>query len=423
MIVTKGGVMGRFQAATVGVLTLVLLTFTGCAEQLQATPTPGIDATVEARLQQRIEATEVARVPSPEPSFTPTAAATASPSPTLTPTPPPSPTPVPTLTPTATVSGPTEYELTIVDLIGQESAIYQEYLDSGDPSFEAGNQWVGSVQALEHEAIGVMHRWGDIEPPAEYEAFHRQYLLALEQALEAIKIAPGFATTDLARHKEVAEAWTATLASARNIREAAKANLEPGDAIYGAVNNLTDLTGYPVAGPVPTLTPPPTPTPSATPTPGPTATPTPEPTPTATQKPTATPVPSPTATSVPTPTATPEPVATPTPEPTATPIPTATATSETVSQRNAVRKAKSYLDYSAFSRDGLVEQLEYEGFSHADAVYGADNSGADWYEQAVRKAQSYMEYSAFSRGSLIEQLKYEGFTQAQAEYGADAVGL
>ena len=34
-----------------------------------------------------------------------------------------------------------------------------------------------------------------------------------------------------------------------------------------------------------------------------------------------------------------------------------------------------------------------------------------------------MEYSAFSRSSLIEQLKYDGFTQAQAEYGANTVGL
>jgi len=95
----------------------------------------------------------------------------------------------------------------------------------------------------------------------------------------------------------------------------------------------------------------------------------------------------------------------------------------TVSQKNAVAKAKSYLGYSAFSYTGLIEQLEYEQFSHADAVYGTDNSGADWNEQAVKKAQAYMEYSAFSRGSLIEQLKYDGFTQAQAEHGADAVGL
>src|SRR3989344_560512 len=89
----------------------------------------------------------------------------------------------------------------------------------------------------------------------------------------------------------------------------------------------------------------------------------------------------------------------PTPAPTPTPI-----SSETVSQKNAVKKAKSYIGYTAFSHDGLVAQLEYDQFSHADAVYGADNSGANWNEQAAKKAKSYMEYSAFSRGSLIDQL-------------------
>jgi outer membrane biosynthesis protein TonB len=111
---------------------------------------------------------------------------------------------------------------------------------------------------------------------------------------------------------------------------------------------------------------------------------------------------------------------TPAPTPTPTPAPTS---SETVSQKNAVAKAKSYLNYTAFSHDGLVAQLEYDQFSHADAVYGADNSGANWNEQAAKKAKAYMEYSAFSRGSLIDQLKYDKFTQAQAEYGANAVGL
>ncbi len=96
---------------------------------------------------------------------------------------------------------------------------------------------------------------------------------------------------------------------------------------------------------------------------------------------------------------------------------------ETVSQINAVKKAKSYLGYTAFSHDGLVAQLEYDQFSHADAVYGADNSGANWNEQAAAKAKSYMGYSAFSRGSLIAQLEYDKYTQAQAEYGANAVGL
>lgn len=104
----------------------------------------------------------------------------------------------------------------------------------------------------------------------------------------------------------------------------------------------------------------------------------------------------------------------------ANPTPTS---SETISQKNAVKKAKLYLDYSAFSYNGLVKQLEYEQFSHDDAVYGADNSGADWNEQAAKKAKSYMDYSAFSRGGLIDQLKHEGFTQSQAEYGVNTVGL
>jgi type IV secretory pathway VirB10-like protein len=99
------------------------------------------------------------------------------------------------------------------------------------------------------------------------------------------------------------------------------------------------------------------------------------------------------------------------------------SSSETTSQKNAVRSAKSYLNYTAFSHDGLVAQLEYGKFSHADAVYGADNSGGNWNEQAAKSAKQYMEYSAFSRGSLIDQLKYSKFTQEQAEYGANAVGL
>ncbi len=89
----------------------------------------------------------------------------------------------------------------------------------------------------------------------------------------------------------------------------------------------------------------------------------------------------------------------------------------------ATQKAKSYLEFSAFSHDGLIEQLEFEGFSRDDAVSGADSSGADWNEQAAKKAKSYLEFSAFSRDGLIDQLKFEKFTQGQAEYGATAVGL
>ena len=76
----------------------------------------------------------------------------------------------------------------------------------------------------------------------------------------------------------------------------------------------------------------------------------------------------------------------------------------------------------AFSYSGLVEQLEYEGFSHDEAVYGVDHCGADWNAQAVIKAKNYLDLMAFSRDGLIEQLEYEGFTAEQAAYGAQANG-
>lgn len=94
----------------------------------------------------------------------------------------------------------------------------------------------------------------------------------------------------------------------------------------------------------------------------------------------------------------------------------------TIGEKNALSKALSYLRYSAFSYSGLVEQLEYEGYTRQEAVYGVDNCGANWNEQAALKAQSYLDYSAFSREGLIEQLEYEGFTREQAEYGVQAVG-
>ena len=96
----------------------------------------------------------------------------------------------------------------------------------------------------------------------------------------------------------------------------------------------------------------------------------------------------------------------------------------TPGQKNAVRKAKSYLMVMHFSRDGLVKQLEdFEKFSHSDAVYGADNSGADWNEQAAGKAQDYLDIMPFSRDGLIKQLvEFEKFTPEQAEHGASAVG-
>jgi len=90
------------------------------------------------------------------------------------------------------------------------------------------------------------------------------------------------------------------------------------------------------------------------------------------------------------------------------------------SQQNAIRSAQQYLEISAFSRSGLIDQLEYEGFSTEDATFAVDSLNVDWNEQAARSAEQYLEMTSFSLSGLIDQLVYEGFTHAQAEYGANA---
>jgi Host cell surface-exposed lipoprotein len=46
-----------------------------------------------------------------------------------------------------------------------------------------------------------------------------------------------------------------------------------------------------------------------------------------------------------------------------------------------------------------------------------DTVSPDWNEQAAMSAESCLESGSFSRSGLIEQLEFEGFTPAQAEYG------
>ncbi len=96
--------------------------------------------------------------------------------------------------------------------------------------------------------------------------------------------------------------------------------------------------------------------------------------------------------------------------------------SATMGEKNALGSAKSYLRYSAFSYEGLIGQLEYEGYSHEEAVFAVEHCGADWNEQALKSAKDYLEYSAFSYTGLIKQLEYEKFTAEQATYGADNCG-
>lgn len=96
--------------------------------------------------------------------------------------------------------------------------------------------------------------------------------------------------------------------------------------------------------------------------------------------------------------------------------------STTLGERNALRQAQNYLRVMAFSREGLIGQLQYEGYSLSESTYAVDNCGANWYEQAAKKAREYLNVMPFSKQELIEQLEYEKFTHEQAVYGVEAVG-
>lgn len=105
----------------------------------------------------------------------------------------------------------------------------------------------------------------------------------------------------------------------------------------------------------------------------------------------------------------------------------------TPSQQQAYNAGIDYLEFSAFSRAGLIGQLSSKygsQFPAADAEFAVariEREGkVDWNEQAARAAKEYLEFSSFSRQGLLDQLTSKHgsqFTQAQAEYGVNQTGL
>lgn len=97
-------------------------------------------------------------------------------------------------------------------------------------------------------------------------------------------------------------------------------------------------------------------------------------------------------------------------------------------QKNAVRAAQSYLSISAFSRDGLIEQLSSQagnGFNINDATKAVDSLNVDWNQEAVKSAKQYLQMMGFSCSGLVQQLSSRAgakFTEQQATFGAQRAG-
>ncbi|MBQ9493791.1 MAG: Ltp family lipoprotein [Oscillibacter sp.] len=88
----------------------------------------------------------------------------------------------------------------------------------------------------------------------------------------------------------------------------------------------------------------------------------------------------------------------------------------------AAEDVQNYLNIMALSRQTLIDQLLYDGFSEEEAVSAVDSCGADWNEQAAKQARSYLDTMEFTRDELIEQLVADRFTPEEATYGVDNCG-
>ena len=99
-----------------------------------------------------------------------------------------------------------------------------------------------------------------------------------------------------------------------------------------------------------------------------------------------------------------------------------TSSASSLGEQNALRSALAYLNVSSFSKLGLLEQLQFEGYTYDEARYAVNACGADWDEQAYKSALAYLRVSSFSRSGLIEQLEFEGFSHEEALYGVTKAG-
>ena len=82
----------------------------------------------------------------------------------------------------------------------------------------------------------------------------------------------------------------------------------------------------------------------------------------------------------------------------------------------AVNSAKNYLRFMAASKTKIISFLRKKGFSEEEAIYGAENCGADWYDQALRMAMSYLNVQEFTYEQLALQLMIEEFTEDEIIY-------
>ena len=89
----------------------------------------------------------------------------------------------------------------------------------------------------------------------------------------------------------------------------------------------------------------------------------------------------------------------------------------------AARRAQDLLTVEPWSRSGLIDRLQQDGFSNMDAVKAVDSLGADWTQQAARYAGDLIGKNFFISFDEIEaSLRLAGFGPEEIAYVMSAAG-
>ena len=89
----------------------------------------------------------------------------------------------------------------------------------------------------------------------------------------------------------------------------------------------------------------------------------------------------------------------------------------TAEQREAYFAAFDLYTNGYYSRVGLIDRMENDGYVYEDAVWAVDRIDADWYADAVGYANYLLGEDNYTRGGLWSALSYAYFTDDQCDYG------
>lgn len=86
-----------------------------------------------------------------------------------------------------------------------------------------------------------------------------------------------------------------------------------------------------------------------------------------------------------------------------------------------IDSAISYLDSGSFSKQELIEQLEWEGYDSDLVKEAVDKLDADWKAEAVEDAKNWDEYykkykDEYTEDDIKEMLEYANFTDEEVDY-------